>query len=76
MLLLVFFLSGFTNKTMMSFSVHNMLCIPGCLSFSSTRSVELCVLNKIMCSSECFPSVFDEIAPSYTDSDYFFLSVF
>lgn len=34
------------------------------LSFSSHRSVELCVLNKIVCLSERFPSVFDETVPS------------
>lgn len=75
-----FFFLVFTKKTVMShliefFSVYNMLCVPGCLSFSSPKSVELYVLNKIMCLSECVPSVFDEIAPSYTDS-IIFSSVF
>jgi hypothetical protein len=64
------FLSGFTNMTLMSHLLVEifcsyMLCVSGCLSFSSHRSVELCVLiNKIVCLSECFPSVFDVIAPS------------
>lgn len=71
--------SGFSNKIMshlvVVFFCSYMLCIQGCPSFSSPRSVELCVLNRIMCLSECFPSVFDEIAPNYTDMDYFFSSV-
>ena len=41
------------------YAVHSMS-----LSFPSHRSVELCVLNKIVCLSEHFPSVFDEIVPS------------
>lgn len=63
-------LYGFTNKTTMShllveFSCSCMLYFLGCcVSFSSPRSVEFHVLNKIVCLSDCFPPVFDEITPS------------